>query len=360
MRILHLDEQMGWRGGESQASWLIQGSVRRGHAVWIAARPGSRFLDAPHGGVSLTRVASSLRSELDLPSALRLARLARRERIEIVHAHTSHAHSIALLCRMFYPSLKVVAHRRVSFPPKRDPLNRWKYRAPDRIVCVSAKVLEVLRDSGLPAEKLRLVHSAVDLSRLEVPAIDRAALGVPAAARLIFSAGALVGHKDHANLIDAFARVHAAMPDTYLLIAGEGTLRGELEARIERLGITACARLLGQRDDVPAITHAADVYVSSSWSEGLGTSVLEGLGCGTPVVATEAGGAAEMVRQDETGRLVPCRDVEALAAAIRDCLENPEDSRRMAQAGQKLVHEFFGVDRMVEGNLAVYRELLGQ
>lgn len=360
MRILHLDEQMGWRGGESQASWLIQGSVHRGHDVWIAARPGSRFLDAPHGGVSLTRVPTPLRSELDLTSALRLARIARRERIEIVHAHTSHAHSIALLCRIFYPPLKVVAHRRVSFPPKRDPLNRWKYRAPDRIVCVSAKVLEVLRESGLPEAKLRLVHSAVDLSRLETPPIDRAALGVPAQARLIFSAGALVGHKDHANLINAFARVRAAMPNAHLIIAGEGELRGHLERQIARLGLMRCVRLLGQRDDVPAITRAADVYVSSSWSEGLGTSVLEGLGCGTPVVATEAGGAAEMVRPGITGRLVPCRDAEALAAAILECLQDDVESRRMAQAGQKLVRDSFSVDQMVEGNLAVYRELLGQ
>ncbi len=194
MRILHIDEQMGWRGGELQASWLMQGSVRRGHEVWLAARPGSRFLDDAHGGVDIGRIPMPLRSELDVASAWRLARFTREKDIHIVHAHTSHAHTLALMCRYFNPRLKVVAHRRVSFPPKTDPINRWKYQAPDRIVCVSGKVREVLREYGLPESQLRLVHSAVDLARLDVPPASRASLGVPEDATLVFSAGALVGH----------------------------------------------------------------------------------------------------------------------------------------------------------------------
>ncbi len=146
-------------------------------------------------------------------------------------------------------------------------------------------------------------------------------------------------------------------PGCHLLIAGEGSLQSALEQQIASLGLTGKAVLLGQRSDVPAITRAADLYVSSSWSEGLGTSVLEGLGCGTPVVATEAGGVPEMVLPGETGWLVPCRDAQALAKAMLDCLQNPDLSQRMAEAGQQLVAARFGVDRMVEGNLAVYAEL---
>jgi glycosyltransferase involved in cell wall biosynthesis len=357
MRVLHLDEQTGWRGGELQASWLMQGLAKRGHQVWLAGRPGSRFLTDPHGDAAITRVPMPLRSELDLGSVLRIAALVRREKIQILHAHTSHTHSLACLARLLCPGVKVVVHRRVSFPPKTDPINRWKYRAPDRIVCVSGKVLEVLAESGLPREKLALVHSAVELGRLDVEPADRAALGVADDAPLLFSAGALVGHKDHGTLLDAFVIVLEEFPDARLLIAGEGELHRALEAKAAQLGIADAVVFLGQRDDVPAITQAADLYVSSSWSEGLGTSVLEALGCGTPVVATDAGGVGEMVRHGETGLLVPARDPKALAAAMLDALLQPERSTELARKGRRLVQKQFCVDRMVEGNIAVYEGL---
>ncbi len=359
MRVLHLDEQMGWRGGELQASWLMQGLVKRGHQVWLAARPGSPMLTSAHGGANITRVPMALRGELDFVSVLRLARLVRREKIQIVHAHTSHVHTLACLTRLLCPSLKVVVHRRVSFPPKGDVLNRWKYRAPDRIVCVSSKVRDVLAEAGLPMEKLHLVYSAVEQGRLEVEPADRAALGVADDAPLLFTAGALVGHKDHATLLQAFIPVREEFPDARLLIAGEGPLHAELEAQVRKLGLADSVTLLGQRDDVPAITQAADLYVSSSWSEGLGTSVLEALGCGTPVVATEAGGVGEMVRPGETGILVPARDPRALADAMLQALLEPEHSAELARKGRRLVQKQFCVDRMIDGNIAVYEELLG-
>jgi glycosyltransferase involved in cell wall biosynthesis len=359
MRVLHLDEQTGWRGGELQASWLMQGLVRRGHQVWLAGRPGSRFLEDPHGGAEITRIALPLRSELDIGSAWRLARLVREERIDIVHAHTSHMHSLACLVRMLAPGVKVVAHRRVSFPPKRDPLNRMKYRGPDRIVCVSGRVREVLLEYGLPPQQLTLVYSAVDAARLQVPPADRASLGVQPGERMLFSAGALVDQKDHATLLDAFKMVLKEQPACRLILAGEGSLRATLEAKVATLGIADHVVFLGQRSDVPAITRAADLYVSSSLSEGLGTSVLEALGSGTPVVATSAGGVGEMVINNQTGRLVPTANPAALAEAMLDALCQPEESQRMASNSKRLVEDQFGVDRMVEGNIAVYGELVG-
>lgn len=358
MRVLHLDEQTGWRGGELQASWLMQGLAKRGHEVWLAARSGSRFLTDAHGGAAITPVPMPLRSELDFGSVLRLAGLVKRNGIQIIHAHTSHTHTLACLVRMLCPGTKVVVHRRVSFPPKTDIINRWKYRAPDCIVCVSGKVRDVLVEAGLQESQLRLVHSAVDVERLNVDAADRQALDVPEDAPLIFSAGALVGHKDHATLLDAFVIVLEEFPDAQLLIAGEGELHASLEQKARTLGISASVRFLGQRDDVPAITQAADLYVSSSWSEGLGTSVLEALGCGTPVVATDAGGVGEMVLNGETGLLVPARDPRLLAEAMLEALLQPERSVELARKGRRLVTKQFGVDRMVEGNIAVYESLL--
>lgn len=358
MNVLHLDEQRTWRGGEQQASWLVQGLARAGHRVWIVGRPGSAWLENTHGGVALTRVALPLANEFDLYSAWQLARLVRREQIDLLHAHTSHAHSLACLARKLAGRGKVVVHRRVSFSPKQDWLNRAKYAAPDRIVAVSRHVGEVLLQAGIPNDRVRVVHSAVDLARLDVPPAPRAALGVPEGVPLLVSAGALVGHKDHACLLDAFAKILPQYPDARLLIAGEGVLRGALEAQIGLLNLGNAVRLLGHRDDVPALIRAADLYVSSSWSEGLGTSVLEALACTVPVVATEAGGVSEMVLDGDTGWLVPNRNPAALASALHDALRDPTRAHTRATRGRAHVETHFTAPGMVNGNLKVYEELL--
>ena len=360
MRVLHLDEQTGWRGGEQQASWLIQGLAGRGHAVWVVGRRGSPFLTAGHGGAGVTRVALPLRGEFDLYSAWRLARICLREGIELIHAHSSHAHGIAVLARRFCGSRgpKVIAARRVSFPPKAHRLNRWKYAQPDRIVCVSYKVAEVMRAFGTPEARLNVVHSAVDLGRVNVDPLPRGEMGVPEHAPLIVSAGALVDHKDHANLLEAVARTRKAVPDLWLVIAGEGPLRAALERKAAQVGLGDRVVFLGHRKDAPRVIRAGTVYVSSSWSEGLGTSILEALASGTPVVAARAGGADEMVLPGKTGWLVPVRDPAALSVALTDCLLHRDEALRMAAAGQRLVEEEFTAPRMVERTLALYAKLL--
>ena len=358
MHILHIDEQNEWRGGEQQASWLIQGLVARGHTVTIAARPDSAFLNADHGGVTIHREPVPLRSEFDLPSALRLARIVRERHVDILHAHTSHAHTLACLTRRIARRAKVVVHRRVSFPPKTHFLNRWKYREPDRIIAVSGKVDDVLREAGVPEGKRALVHSSIDVSRLQVAPASRTDLGVAEAVPLVVSAGALVGHKDHATLLAAMPAVLREIPAARLLLAGEGELRPKLESQITALDLASAVRLLGHRTDVPSIIRTADLYVSSSWSEGLGTSVLEALAAEVPVVATVAGGVPEMVLDGRTGYLVPNRNPEALAAAIIRSLQHRDHARKMARAGAQLVRDKFTVDRMVEGTIRVYESLL--
>lgn len=358
MRILHIDEQRGWRGGEQQASWLIQGLAKRGHRVLIAGCAQGEFIDSRHGDVEISRIPLPFRGELDLWTAWKLSQIVRRERVDIVHAHSSHAHSMAVYARRWAGRGKVVVSRRVSFAPRDNALNRWKYKQPDKFICVSNKVRDVLREAGIVETKLEVVHSSVDLTRLDVEPLSRAELGVPEGVPLLVSAGALVGHKDHEALVTAMAQVRRKLPAARLVIAGEGELRGRIEARIAELGLGDCITLLGHRNDAPRLIRAADVYVSSSWSEGLGTSILEALACRTPVVATLAGGADEMVKPGETGYLVPSRNPDALAEAVVESLSNRGQARAMAENGRRLIEEQFVTERMIEGTLRVYESVL--
>ncbi len=357
MNVLHIDEQRGWRGGELQASWLIRALLERGDRVVLAGRPNCPFLKMDYGKGDLHRVEAPFLTEIDPVTILRLARAVKHYKIDLLHAQTSHAHLTACLVRRVAGRGKVIVHRRVSFAPRPHPFNRWKYSMPDTYVAVSRKVADVLVEYGIPESKVRLVHSAVDLARMDVAPISRAELGVPEGVPLLGSAGALVGHKDHATLLDAMPTVLQRFPQARLLIAGEGELRSALTAQIARLRLGDAVTLLGRREDAPRIIKTLDVYISSSWSEGLGTSVLEALAAEVPVVATDAGGVFEMVIDGRTGRFVPQRDPAALAEAIVQSLEDRPKSLEMARNGRAHVLEHFTVQRMVEGNLRVYDEL---
>ena len=142
-------------------------------------------------------------------------------------------------------------------------------------------------------------------------------------------------------------------------VEGGGELRRGMEGSMADLKIGDSVVLLGHGKDVPRIIRAADLYVSSSWSEGLGTSVLEALACRVPVVATVAGGVPGVVFDGETGYLVPNRNPGVLAEAIVKSLRGPDEARAMAAKGRRLVEEKFGVARMVEETLKVYEKTLG-
>lgn len=357
LTVAHVDEQSGLRGGEQQASWLVRGLAAHGVRNILVGRPNEPFVAMHQDLDSLIRVPLPLRGELDIYSAVRLARLARRHQINILHTHSSHAHGIAALAVLFGAPSRIVVSRRVNFMPKGHVLNRWKYRQADRILCVSQAVNDTLNAFGLDTVQLKTVYSAVDLERAYMPPVSRDSLGIAENVPFLFSAGALVRHKDHANLLNAFVIVRNVYPDARLAIAGDGPLRSSLEAQVQTLGLDNSVTFLGYRTDAPGITRSADVYVSSSWSEGLGTSILEALAAGTPVVAAQAGGAAEMVIPGKTGYLTPARDTKALAEALLSSLGDRKQALAMAEAGKERTREIFSVSRMVEGTLETYQEL---
>ncbi len=359
LNLLHIDEQTGWRGGEQQVSYLINGLAERGHRVHLAGRPGSEILTRPHFSDQVMPVPIPLRNELDLGSVRQLARIIAENEIDVIHAHTSHSHMLACLAQRWARRGKVLVSRRVDFSPKRDPLNRLKYAMPDGYVAISGAIQDVLIRSGIPESKIRLVHSAIDPKRFRVEPLPRAAVGVPEEAVLLGNVAALVGHKDQATLVRAMKSVVRRIPNIHLVIAGEGALRHSLENLIADLNLESQVHLLGYRNDIPELLQALDVFVMSSKEEGLGTSVLDAMACRKPIVATAAGGIPEMVIHEETGLLVPVGQPEVLADAIVRLAQSPDLQMRLADAGERKLAEEFTIQRMIDGNESAYAALVG-
>ena len=258
--------------------------------------------------------------------------------------------------------VRLVASRRVDFRLQRHSFSRWKYRQVERFIAASAAIRDVLvrrRHPGCRASRsCTTASTSSGWSRCR-PSDIHQTFWFPKGAPVLVNVGALVGHKGQKFLVEAMAQVRRQVPDAQLVIFGEGDLREPLSRQIRDLGLDKHVVLAGFRDDVLALTRSAELFVMSSVTEGLGSAVLDAMALGLPVVGTRAGGIPEAVEDGVTGLLVPPGRADALAEAIVRMLNDPAARQRMGEAGRARVEAEFGVDRLVEGTLAAYRQRAG-
>jgi glycosyltransferase involved in cell wall biosynthesis len=231
----------------------------------------------------------------------------------------------------------------------------------DRVIAVSEAARSFLiSGKGYAAEKVVVVPNGRDLSTFR-PGAGRDAvrkeLGLDRAVPLVGVVGRLEPQKGHAYLLEAWPSVLAEFPDARLLIVGDGSLRSRLQTRAHELAVADRIIFAGFRADVPRVLDAIDVLCLPSLYEGMPLTAIEASAMARPVVATNVDGTPEVVRDGHSGRLVPPADPAALARALCDVLRDPEQARRMGQAGRELVLERFDLGRQVEATARVYRSL---
>ncbi len=348
MRILHVIQELGTGGAERILVSAYRGARETGHEVFVAAAPGplAAELDAEPYPLPLVQ-----RKPWRIPGATRAVRRAVRDsRPDVIHAHNP---VIGLATGL--------ATRRGSRPPGLVSLHGGaddEWRATVRLVRVAglapvacgAGVAAALEEHG--CTPVATVPNAVGPAP---PPADRAELEreweIARGNRLVLAVGRLVEQKNHALAIRALTEV----PETTLVIAGDGPFRGSLERTAEESGVADRVVFAGLRPDARALMGAADVVVLPSRWEGLPLTALEALASGTPLVATDVRGVRELVVDGQDALLVP-EEPEALAAALRRVLDDPGLAARLAGAGRKV--EGAGSDeKLVEGFLRLYEGL---
>lgn len=360
MITVQIDTARGWRGGQNQVLLTSRGLSALGHRVVVIAHPEGELRKRLDAGTEVVPLAP--RSEIDLAAAWRLATVLRDVNPDVVHAHDPHGVAAAVgALSIGSPARRpvLVAARRVDFHLKTNSFSRWKYRQVDCFVCASHAIRTMLLGDGIPAERTVTVHEGVDIERVaSVPAArPHETYWFPPEAPVVGNIAALVPHKGQKYLVDAASVVVKEIPRARFLILGEGELRHALEEQIRHLHLGQHVLLGGFRTDVLGLLKAFDLFVMSSVTEGLGTSLLDAMAAGKPVVATRAGGIPEVVEDGVTGLLVPPRDARTLAEAILDLLRDDNRRRRMGEAGLARARERFTVERMVAETLAVYERL---
>jgi glycosyltransferase involved in cell wall biosynthesis len=360
MFSLHIDTARTWRGGQNQVLLTVLGLRALGHRSMLVAHAAGELRQRAQEGLELIPLAP--KTEMDLGAAWRLSRLVKQIQPDILHAHDPHAVATAALALSMSTQLAkppLVAARRVDFHLKGNALSRWKYRQVDCFICASEAVRRMLVADGIPAARAVTVYEGIDLGHVEAaPSADlHADLWLPHNSPIVGNVAALVPHKGQRHFIEAAAIVVKKVPDARFVIAGEGELRPALERLIKDRHLEKHVFLAGFRPDILSVHKAFDVFVMSSVTEGLGTSLLDAMACGKPVVATTAGGMPEVVVDGRTGLLVPPRDHVAMADALVTLLRDPTMRAEMGAAGLARARAQFSAERMVQDTLDVYRRV---
>ena len=363
MRILQVSSARTLGGGERHFADLCEGLARRGHEVYAAVRPGSPLLGVL-GAVPPERIFTlPLRNALDLPGALRLARIARRVRAEIVHAHLARDYAPAAFAARGARGASLVVTRHVMFPLGRA--QRIILRNASAVIAVSEPVARALRAGKVvPEGAVRVVHNGVAVERFERVSrtLDRddyrRRLGL-GAAQVVGAVGELSevkGQEDFVRAAQLVAREDGAVE--FLVVGGDASRGGKNRARIEslvsELGLAGRVHLLGRREDVAEVLSCLDVFVSPSRAEGFGLAIVEAMAAGAPVVATATDGAREVIADGESGLLVPSRDPAALASAVLRLLRDEGLRSRLAEAAGLRARERWSLERMVAETERVY------
>ncbi|MGH7501002.1 MAG: glycosyltransferase family 4 protein [Longimicrobiales bacterium] len=351
MNVLHIDGARRWGGGQNQVRLLMQGLARCNVRQLCVCPRGSPLetrlhsLHMPVAGIAWPRGAD--------PRVM--AHLFRRSRdVDLIHCHDAHALQLALLpARLRH--IPVIATRRVLF---RTSPGKWNRAT--RVIAISDPVRDRLVNSGVRADRIRMIPSGIDVE--EVAALPFASpglrdrLSISNDRFLAGNIGTLLDFK-HQRLIP-HAAAHAR--DIMWVIVGDGPERANLEEAIKSHGVTANVWLTGGVSDARLYLREMDAFVFPSKGEALGTSILDAMAMGVPVVAADDGGPAQVLApvHAQTGvNLFPLDHAAVLAAHVRRLRDDLPLRHRVAALQRERVLEF-GIARTVEGTLELYRELV--
>lgn len=346
-------------------STLVTGTEAAGEGNYLAL----------HGRTADVEIIPGLGREIrplhDLQTLSSLVRLMRRLRPHVVHTHTAKAGAVGRAAAIL-AGVPVIVHTyhghvlRGYFSPAKTAvyrtIERGLARRSDRLLAVTARVRDELIALGVgQASQYRAVPLGFDLAPLLVAERRRGELRTElglGAAPLVGIVARLVPIKAHEVFLAAAAAVHKALPTARFLIVGDGELRASLEQQTAALGLTDAVRFLGWRADIDRLYADIDVVALTSRNEGSPVALIEAMAAAVPVVSTDVGGVADVVRHEVSGLLAPMDDAASVATHILTLLAAPERRREMGQHGRATVAATYGADRLVSDIETLYEDLL--
>ena len=353
LRIVHTEASQGWGGQEIRILSEARAMIARGHQVTLLA-PATAKIHAVAQAQGIPAVALPI-GRKNIRGVLALRKWLATHEVDVINTHSSTDTWLAALANLtLRHAAPIVRTRHISAPVATSWPNRWLYGRTSAAIATTGERLrrDLMDRLGLAPEHVVSVPTGIDLarfSRSQARARDgvRAELGIGQDALVIGIAATLRSWKGHDYLLDAFSALAAQYPRLELLVAGDGPRREHLEQRIAATDLAQRIHLIGQREDVPDILAAMDIFALPSYAnEGVPQAIMQAMAMELPVISTRVGAIDEAVADEETGFLVPPRDSLALAEKIRALAENEALRMQLGQAGRAWAEGHFSLEAM--------------
>ncbi len=367
IKVLHIGHSRKWRGGENQVRLLIEESVRQ-------ASDTQHFIAYPSAAIIFDRLQGVVAGSLELPSTSsadirsiwRLYRFCKAHFINVIHAHSSKAHSLGLLVKKLIPSLRLVVHRRVDNVISNRGATKRKYLSDsvDAYICVSQKTQEMVSDFGVPPAKIHLIVDSIDKAPYQnlIKEVEKNKFcgehSFDPKRPLVGFISALEDQKHPELFIESLAALKRSGVEFNALVAGAGSKLNTIERLVKEYDLQTSVAILGFVSDVEPLFSALDVFVLPSRNEGLGTVLLEAIAAETVIVASNVGGISEVVINRQTGLLVDAGQPQAFANAINDLFTDPDARQQIAARAMRHMNENFSLRLMAKGTERIYDALL--
>ena len=355
LKILYVDTERVWRGGQDQLFSLILGIRDRQHQVWLAA-PSDSPLNGKAQQSGIETFSFNQRNELSPWAFSQLWNILRQQDFDIIHLNTPRPIILGGLASKLCGIPLRVCSRRVNFP-LRSPLSRLKYNwMQESVVTVSVSIRRTLIEGGVRPDLIKVIYEGVDLDWLDsqqAPAPDYVNSGL-----VVGTVAYMSPEKGHRTLLEAAPRVLSRVPNVHFVLVGGGPLMSTLKARVEELGIEKKVTFTGFRSDSEALMKNFDVFCLPSLSEGLSSAILVAMASSLPIVATQAGGIPELVIDGETGILVSPDDADQLAVGLCKVLESSQLREKMGCAGRQRIEKAFTLERKLNETEKLYLSML--
>lgn len=359
MLILHVEAGINLYGGALQVLYLIKGLKKYGirNALFCTGKSAISEAAMPFCDEI---IAKPILGELDVRFGTELFKVASCLKPDIIHAHSRRGADIwaGIVAKIL--GIKAVVTRRVDNPENAFAA-RLKYGMYQRVITISEGIRKVVLKTGIEPGKVVCVRSAIDPKRYRFSCDKNwfnQTFGLDEKAIPIGTIAQLIERKGHKTLLEAAPDVLKAFPDVRFIFFGKGGFKSELEQLVSQLGLEGKVIFAGFRDDLERILPCLFMVVHPALIEGLGVSLIEASLAGVPVIATNAGGMPEIVRHGQNGMIVEPGSAKELVETIKMLLSDPKMAKEMGEMGIKLVLDEFNVERMVEGNLTVYGQVL--
>ncbi|MFT6166699.1 MAG: glycosyltransferase involved in cell wall biosynthesis [Vicingaceae bacterium] len=357
-KILQVVTALSWRGGEQQAAYLVQ-ELKNEVDNFVLCSAGSKMETFCREN-DITYFTQPKKGSIDFSYAKRLKQICVENRIDLIHLHDAHAHTFSILAAsIFGNKTPIILSRRVDFSIKKNLFSYFKYnhRQIKKILCVSDTIKRITAAGIKDQSKLETIYSGIDLNKFKPSSgVLRKELGIEEGVFLIGNTSALADHKDYFTFIDVAERVIANHSNCHFVVMGEGPMKDEIHLYAESKSMKNQFTFTGFRNDIPEVLADLDLFLITSKTEGLGTSILDAFACSVPVVGTAGGGISELVENEITGLLCEVKNIEELTKAVERMISEPLLRENCVESAKRKV-QLFSKEQTAKNTLECYLEV---